>query len=71
MFKRKKHIDFSASTFEEAIDCGVECIKWFLIHHFKKTVIILMLLLGGTVYVVMDYVQLQLKHKARIERTTK
>lgn len=70
MFK-KRHIETEAKNSSDAIDHIFIGVKWFLVHHFKKTVIILMLLFGGVVYCVMDYVQMQLRHKSRIEQLIK
>jgi hypothetical protein len=72
MFKKKK-IEFTdnAKNLNDTIDHGFICAKWFLVHHFKKTVIAILILLGGAIYVIMDYVQMTVKHKARIERNIK
>jgi hypothetical protein len=46
-----------ARSASEAINFLVIGVKWFLIHHTKKTIIALLILFGSALFVVFDYVQ--------------
>jgi len=54
----------NAKNESEALDCIMKGLKYFLIKHPKKTVIVLLLIAGSMLYIVYDHV---LPTKVRIE----
>jgi hypothetical protein len=71
---RRKHIDRDAVVAEDsnqAMDYIFAGIKWYLVHKTIKTAIVIMLLLGGCLYTVVDVYQNLIKSKQRIEHNIK
>jgi hypothetical protein len=57
MFKKKK-IDSNlseAKSDSEAMNFMFMGLKWFLLEHTKKTVIVLLILLGSSLFIVLKY----------------
>jgi hypothetical protein len=75
MFKRKPtHVDpdaVQAETANQAMDFIFAGLKWYLINKTYKTVIVIMLLLGGVTYTVINVYTDIVKAKARIEKQVK
>ena len=75
MFKRKPtHVDpdaVQAETANQAMDFIFAGLKWYLINKTIKTALIIMLLLGGVTYTVVNVYMDIVKTKARIEKQVK
>jgi hypothetical protein len=54
--RRKTDTLYEAQNLNEAMDYMWAGLKYFLIHHTKKTVIVVLLISGSSLYVVFDYV---------------
>jgi hypothetical protein len=56
LFKRKSEsVLMDAKNAEEAVDYGLKCLKWFLIHKFKITALILLVFFGSALFVALRY----------------
>jgi|WetSurMetagenome_2_1015567.scaffolds.fasta_scaffold1374007_2 hypothetical protein len=68
----KKKLDTElteAKNASEAMNFLFMGLKWFLIKHTKKTVIALLILIGGSLYVVVDYYKMMQRHQQKTEQT--
>jgi len=73
VFKRR-HTDkerIEANSDSEALDYMLASLKWMLLKHTKKTILALLVLIGSSLYVVMDYYNKVQFHKNRMEQINK
>jgi hypothetical protein len=73
MFRRKKRdVEMAqAKDADEAMNFMFAGIKYFLIHNWFRTGIVILLIAGGTLYTVIDVYQNIMRSKARIEHNIK
>jgi hypothetical protein len=72
MFKRKHDRErIEANSDSEALDYGLAALKWMLLKHTKKTVLALLVLLGSSLYVIIDYYSKLQFHKQKVEQMEK